>query len=736
MACQIKQDQYYSPNGEKSQLYEDLKTKVGENQAKDLFVLAYTPNFIRDVQQELIYNYKNKLPQTPSTLDFVETGRGKSRTIKVSENGIDKGRIILNPYKDGFKIKSSLVNEQERGKGIGKVLYTYVARKMIEEGQNLYSDQIRTESADGIWQYLADLGVTEDQKTIYAKPLSAFNTNGEIYAENVLEYATQLNEKTEPLSFVDQNEVRVMMSEFPEIEDSEELSDKLTEAFYKDGLFAPTKESLRTLYSKYEADLVLSDVEVLGQVKQSIEKLKRTPKIYNTTVLPATYKTNEINIFGKLKTQNPYIISQDIVEQYGGIENADLSEIKDRTITQEYLDQFKRIPAIYEDGSPIIEEIIYPDAIKLVEEPKVLQAIDAILEAPELVDTTKLEKKLSNWMLNYGITIEGFTKDLLPSLKLFVENPSIENTQLFSERYRQVFDIPVKQREYVTKIENKDRDLIYMETNQTEEKLFEQNLLQTEVANIYHRIERVDFEQMKQAFQLSSNITELQAYKDYFGYNEKPVIKTQEFYPMALINSLDYLTGEFIADFNVEKLKNPNGLNDKFAITEKGIEQKYNDPLSMAEIEAYLMDESSISIALQEYSVISKQMDNLVSNNVNNLTNKFNNRLNAVNNFDKVAIPTQTITKLNSEIVIIENGIEEFVNIENELYELINKEGNKNIYVRIEKNTNLVYNQLTPSIPSENIAVNLQNFQSSPDYINVQKKWKNSDIGDRFSCQQ
>lgn len=733
MACLIKDNKYYSPNGQPSQLYEDLKERVGEQKAQDLFVLAYTPNFIRDVQQELIYNYKNKFPETPSTLDFKETGT-KTRTINVIEEGENKGRIILTPYKDGYKIKSVLVNEENRGKGIGKALYSYTARKMVSEGQNLYSDQIRTESADGIWQYLADLGVTEDQRTIYAKPLSAFNANGEIYAENVLEYATQLNENTEPLSFVEQQEVRMMMTEFPDIEDSEELADKLDKAFYKDGLFTPTRNTLRTLYSKYEADLILSDVNILGQVKESIEKLKRTEKIYNTTILPATYKSNEVNIFGKLKVENPYIIDQDIIEEYGGIENADLSEIKNRSVNQEYLDQFKRVPAIFDDGSPIIEQVMYTDAIKTVDNQKIFDAVDAILEAPEIVDTTKLEKKLSTWLLDYGINIEGFTKDLLPSLKQFLRNPTEINTQSFSDKYREIFNIPVKQREYVLKLENKQRDLVYMQTNQSEQQLFEQNLLQTETANVYHRIEKVDFEQMKEAFNLSDDITELQAYKNYFGYTEKPATPTQEFYPLGLTNSLDYLTGEFIADFNIEKLKNPNGLNDKFIITEKGIEQKYQDPISMAEIEAYLMEQSSFNIALQEYSIISKQIPNLVDTNVQVLANKFNNRLFAVNNFDKVKIPTTDVTKLNDETAVAKNEIAEFLNIEGELFELINKEGNENIYTRIQKNENLDYNELNPTQPREDAVKLQQRGQPEIRYNKIKKMWKPADIENKLDC--
>jgi len=733
MACQINDGEYFAPNGEKSKLYNDLEQKVGKSQAQDLFVLAYTPNFIRDVQSELIYNYKNKFPEIPANLNFKETGSIKNRTFQLIENGSVKGKIQLTSYKQGYKIKSAFVNEEEYGKAI----YSYVARQMISENKNLHSDQIRTESADNIWNYFSELGVTDKtKKIIYAKPLNSFDENGEILAENVLEYATSINENTQPLNFVDQQETRIMMAEFPDIEDSDDLADKLTKAFYKNGLFSPTKDTLKSLYSKYETDLILSDINALGKVKESIEKLKRTPKIYNTTVLPAIYKLNDLNIYGKLKNENPYIIKQDIVERYGGVEKTDLSEIKDRTITEEYLSQFKRIPSIYDNGTPIVEEVIYPNSIKIVDDSRIFEAVDTLLNAPEIVDTTKVEQKLSNWLLRYGINIQGFTKDLLPSLKLFIENPSEINTQIFSDKYREIFNIPVKQRERVTKIENKDRDLVYMETTKSEQQLFdEMNLLQTEVANVYHRIEKVDFQEMKESFNLSNDITELQAYKDYFNYNTNPVIKEQTFPPIALTYSLDYLTNDFIADFNIEKIKNPNnGLYNKFKITEKGIEQIYSDPLSMAEIEAHIIDETKLTQPLQEYSVISKQMENLMNDNPQMLTNKFNNRIWAVNNFSKIPVELGDVVKLNSNTTVVKNGINEFINNEDELFELVGKEGSTSIYTKIQKNLNLLYNNTLPLQPVEQI-INLQtNLQQQKEYTNIKKQWKSSEIGDSFDC--
>ena len=62
-----------------------------------------------------------------------------------------------------------------------------------------------------------------------------------------------------------------------------------------------------------------------------------------------TYRENkregiEINSFGKFKLANPYIIRQDLIEELGGTENPDLSEVVDKEVTEE-------LERLYKDGS-------------------------------------------------------------------------------------------------------------------------------------------------------------------------------------------------------------------------------------------------------------------------------------------------------------------------------------------------------------------------------------------------
>ena len=150
MSCSIKNGKYYAPNGAESNLYKSLREKVSEEEANDLFVLTKTPTFKERVEQKLMDTFKNKVISFPANIKFKETFINKVRTFHIYNEKTKVGRIQLVPYKKGFKVKSSLVNENQRGKGYGKFLYNYAISKLIGENNTLYTDTARTENADKV----------------------------------------------------------------------------------------------------------------------------------------------------------------------------------------------------------------------------------------------------------------------------------------------------------------------------------------------------------------------------------------------------------------------------------------------------------------------------------------------------------------------------------------------------------------------------------------------------------
>ena len=695
-SCQIQGDSYFAPNGAESILYKDLESKLGSAQASDLFVLAYTDGFRRQYPQSF------------------------SAPKKEGEYRLDKSKINYGDYtnpltgKSTNQIELKLIETPKKYRGQGqakRVLNEFLAYtdSLGKDVVLIVSPRDKETSEKGLYKFYKDAGFvissTGVEMVRYRKN-SAYDKNGEPKANKVIEFARELNEETKPLSFAEQQEVKIMMTEFPFIETSVDLLGYLENAFYKDGLFNPTIKSLTDrLYSKYEAENLLSDVKLLAKAKTATEKLKRTETIENLVVVESSIKTNEINSFGKFKLANPYIIRQDLIEELGGTENPDLSEVVDKEVTEEFLAEFKRIPVIDEQGNPVLNKVVYENAAKIVDSAEVFESLT--------------EEELKEKLLDYGIKLGEVDPFIL---KNFLENPSVENTLALNENS--------PQREKVIKIGNQERDLVFLETNKTEEELFnELNLLQTETDNVYHRIEKVDFEDMKQALNLDENISELQAYKDYFGYNTPSIIKnTPSFTPSIIETDIDYLKEDFVADFNAEVLKNPNHeFYNKFEVNEKGISLKYNDPISISQIQAYIQDDVKLGKELADYSVISKNMPNLKEG-----VSYEDRLLEAVNNKEDLKKPTN-VSPVDRNTILVENETNEFLNYNGEIFQLKNKEGNSSVYMKIATENDLNYYQ-TEVFTQDYLDQVRVTEQKLDKYSKIKKLFKDKDLGDAFSC--
>lgn len=678
MSCLIVGNKYYDKNGNESQLYQDLVNIVGETKAKDLFVFAHA-----------------KIPQKFSPL--VKQGEYGVGTTKISFG--DNINPITNKSNGDIELKLITTPQKDRGKGNARRAINEFLAYTDALGKNVVLTVVprdKTTTEAQLISFYKSVGFVTTPSGFemirYKKP-SMFTKNGEPKAVKVIELARQQNEKTEPLSHAEKIEVGMMMAQFPNLETSDDLLTELEKAFYRDGLFNPTKQSLSNLYSEFEAENLLSNVTLLNQVKENIEKLKNTDTIENSTVLEADIKTSEINLFGKLKTLNPYIIQQDIIEEFGGVENPDLSEALDKTITEEYLSEFSKIPVIDDNGNPVLDKVVYENATKVFE---------------DISDLTP-EK-----LINHGININN--TDVVDSI---LSNPSISNILSQNDG--------APQRQETVKVRTEGRDLVYLETFKNEEQLFnELSLVQTNTPNVYHRIEKVD-EQELRSFLNNNESPEYQLYKDYYGYTS-PTVEETSVTVSPITTNIEYLKGDFIADFNIEILKNPNHeFYNKFEVNEKGISLKYNDPISISQIKAYISDNIKLGKELSDYSVISKNIPNLKEEAVED------DRITAVNNINSLKKPTSQVTQVDNNTVLVKNESENFINYKNDVYELKNKEGNNSVYTKLNVVKDLNYYQVEVETQeyTEQVKVPQQSLQK---YSTINKLYKKSDIEDNFSC--
>lgn len=490
--CTIKDGKYFAPNGAESLLYKNLRKNVSEDEAYHLFISSKTPSFVERMVKPLIDNHISKVLQIPENIKFKETFENKIRTFHIYNDKTKVGRIQMTPYKDGFKVKSALVNEKQRGKGYGKYLYNYAISRLLAENNSLYTDTARTEDADRVWEGLKKQGLSQDGKSVKALP-KEFDVNGEIEMDVLLQYTADTSSQTLPLNAVEKS--HLINLQIAGVETSDDLYNVLYDAFYKNNLFSPNLNKLKKIYSEDEIRNILQDSEIQGRVRETIEKLRQTEEF---TIPQVKYnkefdvRSTKVNIIGQYKKHNPLRVEQKLLEQ-----------------------DYTKVPVINEAGEQLETQLFYENAIKEPSE-KSIRALQAIVGAHPMVDTTTLENNLIRAFKNYGMDIEGLERENFKELLAYITEPSDDTRKALE-------DVLGFVREPLTKainIPQENKTLQYLKTAKSEQELFdEMSLIQTTTPNVYHKINKIDEQEMRD-IQENQDLTtpEYQLYKDYYGY--------------------------------------------------------------------------------------------------------------------------------------------------------------------------------------------------------------------------
>lgn len=701
MKCLIKDSKVFSSNGEESTLFKELEKDLGATKAMDLFVLSHTNTFKKDVITPLINQNIKKVRDTVTTLKPSETLNVSYKVKQV--NGFDTiqmyegkkllGYIRLKPYKEGYQIERVLLSAGvQPGRGLGTELYKKAIQYSFGKGTSLYSDQAYTPQAKKVWDKLSEVGVVTKSGTRNKVEIASaknFYASGEIRKEVLVDYANRQEATEQALSNVEQENISMQFQQFPDLDT---LTQKLEDIFIKDGLFNPTFKRLKEsgLYTDFEVNNILSSISIQANIKDTLERLKNTPNKEIKQINKTSEKTTEITLLGTVKKV--------FVEDEQGIE----------------------IPQIKEDGSPLKEQIIYDEAVKLVDDPKILEALDALENAPEVVDTTNLENKVIKWLYNFGIDLEYLNKEMIPSLREFILAPTQTNIDNFTEVYK-----PQQQKTKRVQIDNEQRDYVYLETNRAEQELFDElSLVKTGVDNVYHKVIKVNFEEMKEALNLDDTISEMNAYKTYYNYPLET--KKAEVILGVFTGDYEYLTNEFIADFNIKMLNNKgNEFYNQFKITEKGIELIGNIDL----VKAYIKDGITQAEDLVNYSIISKTMPNL-NDQVN-----MNPQVEAINSPNSVSKPSGEAIKIDENILVVKNEDAQYVNFNGEIYELQNKDGNLSFFAKINKNEDLNYFNLEEQKTERANTEDLKQLKATiEDFAKVKKSWTKEELKEEYSC--
>lgn len=332
--------------------------------------------------------------------------------------------------------------------------------------------------------------------------------NGEHSVETVLQ-RLKLDYSTTPLT---PNEIAEVLVSFPDIE-LNDLYGMLDGAFYKDGLFSPTEESLATLYSGDEISYILSDINIQENIKQLISKLKNV----DVSPMPITLSA-ETGIIGKYGK----VIKQDVdLQQLVGIE--DYYEFEDKLkevsgmiysdaqveFLYRLLSNKQRLEVINDQGTSTLINDTYQELSNSLLTNNYNKEVNDIIDVLLLLDddiflesTKALETLKSAVLKDYGIDLRDIssmsrsttaTKIFLQNLKDFMmlsttDVLQVEDVKTFSEIYNEFFDITPQQLFSIT--DKSDLTLIARDTNKTEEQLFEEESLIKVKDNIYQKVDR------------------------------------------------------------------------------------------------------------------------------------------------------------------------------------------------------------------------------------------------------
>ncbi len=627
----------------------------------------------------------------------------------------------------------------------------------------LYKDLERVTANEVDAQNLYALSETNSFVNNVTRPLrnsnpKEFDKNGEIKHTYVINYAKELNTTTEKLSTQEIIDTQNILLQNENFQDSSELLLALERAFYdKDGLFNPSVSSLTEngLYSVYEAQNILNNIDLQENIKTTIEKLGNSEIIESNLSNVKTEfadKENTINSFGKLNVKNPYEQEKQIIQDYGGKDDVDLDTIENtrlqkhlqneqnRTELENELALYKRLPHLTQNLTPYTQPILNTNAIKLTQDTQLISDLQVLKETPtELLQSDealnyvrKLEKDLASIGIDLmGLSEKGNYIEVVEPLQQFLLNPNEANTANLEAVMIDVMGIERTPQEVVLKMDS-DQSLHYIETEKSEEEMFDNGYIRTGRKNIYQKIEKIPFAQLQSILledmtqkELSDLLEtesrkmktvkdnekakEIVAYKTVFNQplttpTEKTNFKEIEERQQLFNGNEEYLKGDFVADFNAtiieEKRKNSDNYRNfysKFGINEKGIYIKSADPLTISNLKTWLESgEIKNTEDIINYSLLSKNIPSLSSVEAPiTFTNKETLRVVYSNNPQSLKITDEGYSMMNDNFITIENGTQPFVRTPEGVFELIETKGSTSLYTKLPLSEDTNYYNLS-----------------------------------------
>ena len=301
------------------------------------------------------------------------------------------------------------------------------------------------------------------------------------------------------------------------------------EDFYDEfGMFVIPKKH----YSRYEL-LTLENEE---QIKEAIDALTNTENFTpNVEVEGSVEQVNEKNAFGKLVNINPAIAEQKKLKEE--VLNGEREDYKTAEVFIETLDG-EIIPAKNNNTEQILPLLVKQNfKTDLIDSLQNI-SLSTLQQAEE--QTRIVLKVIEDDLISQGIDVIGLAQkpidqelvDFLNTAKTFINSPTKDNTEIYAEKSDVYFERNLEPKIDIVKSDKTDRNYVKLNTNLTEEQLYEKKgLIQSELGKgIYIKTAKED-------------LTTL--YENLRTYTEKyPKGQTLEQYVQKQIAEMNYDNAE------------------------------------------------------------------------------------------------------------------------------------------------------------------------------------------------
>lgn len=632
----------------------------------------------------------------------------------------------------------------------------------------------------------------------------SYNTQ-EPSLQTVLDYVARENANKKTLSAQQNQDLRNSLLSL-NIGDIELFTEKLNKAYYKDYLFSPTQMSLTDsgIYTPYEVQNILSDISLQERIKSSLDALNNSEiEAYDIDIANTLEGTNEINSFGKTTTLNPYVVQADIIntlaapltQQEVNDKMAELpypNFLENSNPEQVYRDMREYVKAeSWQDNDGVIQQSVVDDTVSKINlgmksetSARTLSDIETILNLPQFATEQNSEnietvlKDLEISLAEQGLDVIGISeriddpalKSFLGSLRNFLINFNLQN---FVPIYNDFFGKDTILKTTALKPKNGDRNYVLLNTNKAEDTLLIENGLLKVDENTYIKVRRQPIDQLYNI--LFSYQTEYKTIEDYRAYVEQQTglldnvenpdnleelflmksyfnlplnITTEVNVLQEAINedsfdgNMKYLTGDFVADFNIESLKQKqkNSLQwqnfySNFEINNKGINLINNDPITINNLNQWIEEiNPSMGKNLKQYSIISKQLPVLGGQDIEVLTSRDTERTIAINYPLTINKITGDSYRIDDNTIISRNISNSFVRVGRDVYQAIEARGNLNMYVKLPFNGS-DYKTYKASQPKTKLELRDYSYlEVIPDKWMSSKKQNENIIKENFDC--